>query len=188
MNRNQLKVEMRKIFQEIKDDSELEEMTGTGAVAGYNTPAAFSADPTAAKKKNKRLAAVSGGEIVDEAKKSKKLKESDILNLKQEKPKPTAGKECEKCDQQIADISGMELTENRWLALKNEDGSPKQKVGKGVRNIKTQLAEIEKFVNWYGKIKNEGGLKKEDYWKRTQKHLNSIKERLMNLSDKIRTL
>ena len=54
MNRNQLKVEMRKIFQEIKDDSELEEMTGTGAVAGYNTPAAFSADPTAAKKKNPR--------------------------------------------------------------------------------------------------------------------------------------
>ena len=47
MNRNELRTEIRKIFQEIKDD-ELEEETGTGAVAGYNTPAAFSADPEAA--------------------------------------------------------------------------------------------------------------------------------------------
>ena len=187
MNRNQLKTEIRKIFQEIKD-AELDEETGTGAVAGYNTPNAFSGDAASAKKKNKRLASVSGVEIVDEAKKSKKLREAEVLNLKQEKPKPTAGKECDKCDKQIADVSGMELAENRWLDLKKEESTPKAKVGKGVRNIKTQLAEIEKFVNWYGKIKNESGLKKEDYWKRTQKHLHSIKERLMNLSDKIRTL
>ena len=187
MNRNELKTEIRKIFQEIKNDG-LEEETGTGAVAGYNTPNAFSADANSAKKKNKRLAAVSGSEIVDEAKKRKKLKEADILNLKPEKEKPTAGKECAKCDQQIADVSGMELTENRWLDLKKEESTPKQKVGKGIRTIKSQLAEIEKFVDWYGKIKNESGLKKEDYWKRTHKHLHSIKERLMNLSDKIRTL
>lgn len=188
MNRNQLKVEMRKIFQEIKDDTDLEEMTGTSGVAGYNTPNAFSADPTSAKKKNKRLASVSGGEIVDEAKKPKRLKEADVLNLKQETPKSVTDKDCAKCDKQIADVSGMELAENRWLDLKKEDSTPKAKVGRGVRNIKTQLAEIEKFVDWYGKIKNESGLKKEDYWKRTQKHLHSIKERLMNLSDKIRTL
>lgn len=191
MKRSNLKEEIRKIFIEIsKEDEDLDEMTGTGGVAGYNTPNAFSGNEEDAKKKNKRLATVSGGEIVGEAKKAKKkkLKEADILNLKPEKEKPTAGKECADCDKKIADVSGMELTENRWLDLKNEDGTPKAKVGKGIRNIRTQLSEIEKFVDWYGKLKTESGLKKEDYWKRTHRHLNSIKERLMNLSDKIRTL
>ena len=187
MNRNELRTEIRKIFQEIKDD-ELEEETGTGAVAGYNTPAAFSADPEAAKKKNKRLAAVSGGEVVGEAKKAKKLKEADVLNLKPEPMKPTAGDGCKECDKTMADVSSMELAENRWLDLKNEDSTPAAKMGRGISNIKSQLSEIEKFVNWYGKIKNESGLKREDHWKRTHKHLNSIKERLMNLSEKIRTL
>jgi hypothetical protein len=55
-------------------------------------------------------------------------------------------------------------------------------------SIKQQLGEVEKFVNWYAKIKNENGVKRDDYYKRTHKSLHKIKERLMNLSEKIRTL
>ena len=98
-------------------------------------------------------------------------------------------------DEDIADISGMEvaadglhLAENRWLALKKEDGSAKSKIGKGISSIQNQLSEVEKFVNWYSKIKNENGVKRDDYYKRTNKSLHKIKERLMNLSEKIRTL
>jgi hypothetical protein len=98
---------------------------------------------------------------------------------------------------EIADKSGMilakdddeaSLNENRWLAIKNEDGSPKSKMSKGITSIKQQLGEVEKFVNWYSKIKNENGVKRGDYYKRTNKSLHKIKERLMNLSEKIRTL
>jgi hypothetical protein len=122
-----------------------------------------------------------------------KLEEAAILKLKQEKEKPTAAKDIK--DTEIADISGMEvadrdlhLAENRWLAIKNEDGSARAKIGKGVSSIKQQLGEVEKFVNWYSKLKTENGVKKEDYYKRTHKSLGKIKERLMNLSEKIRTL
>ena len=69
---------------EIQDEKELEEMTGTGAVAGYNTPAAFS-KPGQTAKKNNRLAKISGGEIVDD------LEEGAILNIKQEKDKQIIG-------------------------------------------------------------------------------------------------
>jgi len=96
---------------------------------------------------------------------------------------------------EIAVISGMELAEknlhlaeNRWLDIKNGDASPKAKMSKGVTSIKQQLGEVEKFVNWYSKIKNENGVKRDDYYKRTHKSLHKIKERLMNLSEKIRTL
>jgi hypothetical protein len=185
---SKLKEIVRKIVREIQSEKELEESTGTGAVAGFDTPAAF-AKPGQTKKKNDRLASVSGGEVVND------LEEAKILNLKQEKEKPTAAKDIK--DAEIADISGMEVTEdsnglhlaeNRWLAIKKEDGSAKSKIGKGISSIQTQLSEVEKFVNWYSKLKTENGIKKEDYYKRTHKSLHKIKERLMNLSEKIRTL
>ena len=100
--------------------------------------------------------------------------------------KPTAAKDVDKA--KVADISGMIVAENRWLELKREESSPKAKVGRGVSNIHKQLSEIEKFVNWYSKIKTENGLKKEDYWKRTNASLYKIRERLMGITEKLRTL
>jgi hypothetical protein len=234
---NRLKEIIRGIVKEIQDEKELEEMTGTGAVAGYDTPNAFS-KPGSAGKKNKRLAKVTGGEVVDDleegitssagapfskpsdvAGKNAKLakisggtivgevasdleEEKDWLKndvpANSKKPlviKPTAISKSDAGG--IADKSGMvlavadtdaNLNENRWLAIKNEDGSPKAKMSKGISSIKQQLGEVEKFVNWYSKIKNENGVKRGDYYKRTNKSLHKIKERLMNLSEKIRTL
>jgi len=225
-----LKEIIRSIVKEIQSEKELEEMTGTGAVAGYDTPNAFS-KPGQTKKKNNRLANVTGGEVVDDleegitssagapfskpsdvAGKNAKLaklsgatvvgEEKDWLKndvpANSKKPleiKPTAT-DCSDSGE-IADKSGMvlakdddeaSLNENRWLAIKNEDGSPKSKMSKGITSIKQQLGEVEKFVNWYSKIKNENGVKRGDYYKRTNKSLHKIKERLMNLSEKIRTL
>jgi hypothetical protein len=126
------------------------------------------------------------------------LKSGEDIPANNKKPldmKPTAAKS--KDDGAIADTSGMilakddeegSLKENRWLAIKKEDGSPKAKIGKGISSIHSQLSEVEKFVNWYSKLKTENGLKKEDYYKRTHKSLNKIKERIMNLSEKVRGL
>ena len=191
-----LKEIIRGIVKEIQSEKELEEMTGTGAVAGYDTLAAFS-KPGQTAKKNKRLANVTGGEVVNDLEEAKDWLKNDVpANSK--KPleiKPTAV-DCSDSGE-IADKSGMilakddeeaSLNENRWLAIKKEESSPKAKMSKGITSIKQQLGEVEKFVNWYSKIKNENGVKKDDYYKRTHKNLHKIKERLMNLSEKIRTL
>jgi hypothetical protein len=174
-----LKEAIRKYVRERNIKRTLDEMSVTGGVAGYDTPAAF-AKPGQTKKKNNRLASVTGGTVVDD------LEEAKILNLKQEKEKPTAAKK--EPGAEIADVSGMIMAENRWLELKREESSPKAKVGRGVSNIQKQLSEIEKFVNWYSKIKTENGLKKEDYWKRTNASLYKIRERLMGITEKLRTL
>ena len=193
---NRLKEIIRGIVKEIQSEKELEEMTGTSAVAGYDTPNAFS-KPGQTAKKNKRLANVTGGEVVDDLEEGKDWLKNDVpANSK--KPlaiKPTAISSADAGG--IADKSGMilakddeeaSLNENRWLEIKNGDGSPKAKMSRGVTSIKQQLGEVEKFVNWYSKIKNENGVKRGDYYKRTNKSLHKIKERLMNLSEKIRTL
>ena len=193
---NRLKEIIKGIVKEIQSEKELEEMTGTGAVAGYNTPAAFS-KPGQTGKKNNRLAKVTGGEVVDDLEEAKDWLKNDVP-ADSKKPlaiKPTAISSADAGG--IADKSGMilakdddeaSLNENRWLAIKNEEGSPKAKLSKGLSSIKQQLGEVEKFVNWYSKIKNENGVKRGDYYKRTHKSLHKIKERLMNLSEKIRTL
>lgn len=80
------------------------------------------------------------------------------------------------------------VNENRWLELKREESSPNQKIGKGISNIKNQLSEIEKFIEWYGKIKSESGLERTGYWKRTHRNLNGIKERLNKITQRIHEL
>jgi hypothetical protein len=217
-----LKEAIRKYVRERNIKRTLDEMTGTAAVAGYNTPNAF-AKPGQTKKKNNRLASVTGGTVVDDleegltssagasfskpsevaGKNSKLAKISggtivgegekdwalgDVPASRDEAlpMKPVSAKEVDKA--KVADVSGMIMAENRWLELKREESSPKSKVGRGVSNIQKQLSEIEKFVNWYSKIKTENGLKKEDYWKRTNASLYKIRERLMGITEKLRTL
>jgi hypothetical protein len=183
-----LKEAIRKYVRERNIQKSLDEMSVTGNVAGYNTPAAF-AKPKQTAKKNNRLAKVTGGTVVDNLEEGEKdWALGDVPASKDEAlpMKPTAAKEVNKA--KVADISGMIVAENRWLELKREESSPKAKVGRGVSNIQKQLSEIEKFVNWYSKIKTENGLKKEDYWKRTNASLYKIRERLMGITEKLRTL
>lgn len=80
------------------------------------------------------------------------------------------------------------VNENRWLELKREESTPTQKLGKGISNIKKQLSEIETFLNWYSKIKKESGLSSDQYWKRTQRNLFKIRERLNNIATSITKL
>lgn len=76
---------------------------------------------------------------------------------------------------------------NRWLELKMDDErTPNQKLGHGLREIRKQLTEIEKFLRWYGRIKNENDIGRGDYWKRTNKNINKIREKLVRISNKMR--
>lgn len=183
-----IKEAIRKYVRERNIKKTLDEMSVTGNVAGYNTPSAF-AKPGQTKKKNDRLASVTGGTVVDNLEEGEKAWAlGDVPASKDEALpiKPTAAKKMPGAE--IADISGMMMAENRWLELKREESSPRAKVGRGVSSIQKQLSEIEKFVNWYSKIKTENGLKKEDYWKRTNASLYRIRERLMGITEKLRTL
>jgi hypothetical protein len=80
------------------------------------------------------------------------------------------------------------VNENRWLELRNEESPAKLKIDKGISGINKQLAEIEKFLNWYGRLKQENGITNENFWKRTNKNIYTIKERLIKLEQKIRKI
>jgi len=72
---------------------------------------------------------------------------------------------------------------NRWLELKNDESMhANKKLSVGLKQLKYQLAEVEKFFSWYNKIKNINELDSDNYWKRTNSHIYKIKERIINIA------
>lgn len=81
------------------------------------------------------------------------------------------------------------ISENRWLELKrDETRTPSQKVSHGIRELKNQLAEIEKFMGWYSKLKSETQLGKADFFKRTENNIRKIKERIIRMANTIQEI
>ena len=78
---------------------------------------------------------------------------------------------------------------NRWLELKNDESMhPHKKMAMGLKELKYQLRETEKFFNWYNKIKTMNELDSNQYWKRTNNHIYKIKERLINIARTIQEI
>jgi hypothetical protein len=167
----------------------VKEMTGSDAAGDYNSPFAFT-KKGGEKAKGKKQAKLTGYTVVEE----EKYLDADIMNLKRIKYKPVATKKGQdgNKDKEMADVSDMEyvqdINENRWMDLKKEDSSATSKVNRGISNINKQLAEVEKFLNWYGRIKNENGVTNEHFWKRTNSNIYKIKERLIKLEQQIRKI
>lgn len=81
------------------------------------------------------------------------------------------------------------VSENRWLELKQDiNRTDPRKIADGISHVNKQLSEIEKYLSWYGKIKNESNLTPNKYHVRTKKQLGYIRERLMRLQSKIQRL
>ena len=110
------------------------------------------------------------------------------------------GKELNKIDNDIIKLGGNPMSEsvneakvkrpvNRWLELKNDETMhPHKKMAMGLKELKYQLAETQKFFRWYNKIKSMNELDSSDYWKRTQSHIYKIKERLINIAKTIQEI
>ena len=81
------------------------------------------------------------------------------------------------------------INEGRYHDWRNDESlTPKQKVGKSVREIRDALNELDKTVKMNLKLKTELKMKSEDYWKNTHKALTKISERLVKMANKIGNL
>mgnify|MGYP000209280870 CR=1 FL=1 len=128
-------------------EDELDEMSTTGGVAGYQTPNAF-ARPGAKKKKYKWS---SVQEAMD--KKYEKLIESYSK-----------------------------------FASGNPKSSPSQTVNGTIKEVAKKLQEIEQLVRYTSRLKNESGIAGSTYKKSTHTALNKISERLLKISERVRSL
>lgn len=78
---------------------------------------------------------------------------------------------------------------NRWLELKNDESMhANKKLAVGLKELKHQLSEVEKFFRWYNQIKTMNELSSDVFWKRTHGHIYKIKERLINIAKTIQEI
>ena len=82
-----------------------------------------------------------------------------------------------------------ELKEGRYHDWRNDESlTPKQKIGKSMREIRDALNELDKTVKMNLKLKNELKMDSRDYWKNTHKALTKISERLVKMANKVGNL
>ena len=76
----------------------------------------------------------------------------------------------------ITQASGYEkVNEGRYHDYRNDETmTPKQKIGRSMREIRDSLNNLDKLVKMNVRLKNELNVDSRSYWKNTHKILNKI--------------
>ena len=78
------------------------------------------------------------------------------------------------------------VNEGKYHDYRNDESmTPKQKIGKSMREVKNSLSELSKLIDMNIKLKKELKVNSQSYWKNTHKALNKISERLVKLANKV---
>lgn len=220
--------EMKEKFQEIENDycdgcdrpsdkcicdDEIDEQNVSGAVAGFNTPAAF-AKPGKWKSKSVKYESVNSApsfkwketghqqpESGEETSQDKFPFSTDLEKWPQKdqeypvkfanQPYGTANIK----DETIKTSKVAEAMEKKYMELiegyrdfKKGDIKPSHKVKNTIKEIAKKLHEIETLVQYNSRLKNESGVASSEYGPSTTKALNKISERLIKISERVRSL
>jgi hypothetical protein len=218
-----LLMEMNEKFQEIENKcdcadpgcaecntDEIEEQNVSGAVAGFNTPAAF-AKPGKWKSKSVKYESVNAApsykhgvpqqpESDEETAQDKfAFTPSDRGMMEDQEypvkftnnPHGTANIK----DETIKSSRVAEIMEKKYMELiegyrdfKLGDKKPSHKVKDTIREIAKKLQEIETLVNYNTRLKTESGISSSEYGPAASKALATISSRLTKISERVRAL
>ena len=203
------KISKKKFIEALKKmiNQEIDEASTSANVPGYMTPNAFSGKGKMDRRDS--VASGSGFEKVDEAKFAVSidlgLKGGDAQvivdagskgaaitmvakRLKQgrngikgiSRIQPGFGKQI---DKKIENVQEGKSKYHTW----KEDTSltPKQKIGRAIREVRSSLSALSKTIDRSVKLKNEMEVNSSDYWKTTHKALSKISERLVKMANKV---
>lgn len=152
-----LKALIREITKEVID-----EMTATGAVAGYQTPNAFGKNP---KKKKDTERSMPGGTVVGDI---------DTDNT-------TVGE-----NESMMIRRSLEEGRSRYRNFKESDLMRNHaKVSYGINQAKKMLREVEYLLNICERLKTECDIPTNNLWKRTKPDMTEIHKRLKEIAKRI---
>lgn len=154
----------KQIIRELVEEV-IEEMTSTGAVAGYQTPAAFRGHKS---KKKSAERSMPGGKVVGkEDTDDTTVGEGETLMSKR-------------------DLSVMEEGRSRYRNFKENDMMKNHaKISYGINQAKKMLGEVEYLVSICERLKTECGYNTDNLWARTRPDMNEIHRRLKEIAKRI---
>jgi len=96
-------------------------------------------------------------------------------------------KDKDKEEEVATNSTGYEVVkEGRYHQYRNDETlTPKQKIGRSMREIRDHLAEIDKLTKMNVRLKTEMGVDSRSYWKNTHKAMRRISERLIKLAKRV---
>jgi hypothetical protein len=154
-NEEKLRELVRKIIQE-----ELNEITTTGDVAGYNIPMAFQGNNPKNKARKKGIATQLGMQLTPRGQQ----------DMNRPADKLTEGK--------------MRYHEYK----KDESGTPTQKIAKAISEVNRNLQEMERVIRMNTRLQKESGIASEALYNRTRQGLLKLEARLLHLAGKVREI
>jgi hypothetical protein len=199
----------------LQDEEELDEMSATGGVAGYNIPAAF-AKPGKWRNKSKTYESVNtppnwkmgvyqAPEDEEEEYTDKfpfaedekiwqhrnyKYPSMDLTNTSGLSKRKDKTKNVAKTSvAEKMDAKYEKLIESyRAYATGDKKTTPEQKIKHTIKEVAKKLQEIEQTVNYASKLKTESGIARNGYGSSVETALNKISERLIKISERVRAL
>ena len=187
-------------------DEELDEMNTTGAIAGYNTPNAFTSEKNFKKKKFRyenvntppsyKFDSMHEPESDEEDQTDKNFAVGPNSSWHNESEEyPNDDRELEKTSHmykkvhEAMDSKYEQLIESyRKFTTDEATTSPEQKVKNTIREVSKRLQEIEQMVNYSSRLKTESGLSRDGYGKSVNTALTKISERLTKIAERVRAL
>lgn len=153
---------LRKIIREMVQ-KELEEISTTGNVAGYNVPMAFQGNNPKNKARKKGIATQLGMQLT-----------------------PRGQKDLDRPADKMENISEAKMRYHEYK--KDESASSTQKIAKAISEINRNLMEMERTLKMNARLQRESGIASEALYRRTQQGLLKLEARLLNLAGKVRDI
>ena len=141
-------------------EQELDEMTTTGDVAGYNVPSAFQGNTPSNKARKKGIATQLGMQLT-------KRGEADM-----ERP--------------ADNLLEGKLRYHEYK--KDESASPTKKIARAISEVNRNLQEMERVLKMNTRLQTESGITSEALYQRTQQGLLKLEARLLHLAGKVRDI
>ncbi len=151
---------------EDEDTDELEEISTTASVPGFDSPYAF-------------------GKVDDDTIEADGWKKTPKTNkfFKRMESKSSDYKKM------MSEMYGVQTEAVSYREYKkDESATPSQKVNKSIMEVNRMLAEIERVVAHNLKLKNESGVNSGQFWKSTGVRFSKINERIVRISNRLKEL
>ena len=153
---------LRKLVRQAIEE-ELNEMTTTGNVAGYNTPMAFQGNNTKNKARKKGISTQLGMQLTPRGQQDMNRGADKLEHLEEGKVRYHEYK-------------------------KDESASPHKKIAKAISEVNKNIQEMERVLHMNTRLQKESGIASEKLYRRTQEGLIKLEARLLHLAGKVRDI
>ncbi len=154
-----LRLIVRKMIEEILHE-ELNEMTTTGNVAGYNIPMAFQGRNPKNTARKRGIATQLGMQLTKRG--------------EQELKRPA--------DRMVEGVDPYHAYK------KDESATPHQKIAKAITELNRSILQIERVIKMNSRLQKESGIASEALYRRTQQGLLKLESRLLHLAGRLREI